>query len=231
MLTDIASQPPRVLHVTSGNLFGGIERMLLTIAAVQQPDCRHDIAVGFDGRLAAELRSIGFEPHVRGEARFRRPDTVGRTLRGLARVLDTGRYDALIAHAPWSGVLASPVARRARRPWLQWMHDPPNSEGWLERRLARHAPDVFICNSRYTSDAVGRWQPAVRRSIVHPPVIPGTTLPADERRRIRSDFGAGESTVVILLASRLERWKGHSLLLQAAARLRGNFTIWIAGGV
>ena len=46
MLTEIAQ--PRVLHVTSGNLFGGIERMLLTIAAVQQPDCRHDIAVGFD---------------------------------------------------------------------------------------------------------------------------------------------------------------------------------------
>ncbi len=230
-MSGMDTRQPRVLHVAAGNLFGGIERMLLAIASAQQPDCRHDIAVGFDGRLAAELRAAGLDAHVLGDVRFRRPDTVWRARRVLLRLLDAGRYDALIAHAPWSGALASPVARRAARPWLQWMHDPPRPDEWPERRVTRHRPDLFVCNSRYTSDAVARWQPDVPRAVVYPPVVPGAPLTSDERRRLRAGLGAGDGTVVIVLASRFERWKGHALLLQAAARLRGDFTIWIAGGV
>ena len=50
-------RPPdglRVLHATAGNLFGGVERMLLTIVSAQQSDATHEVAVCFDGRLARE---------------------------------------------------------------------------------------------------------------------------------------------------------------------------------
>ena len=49
------------------------------------------------------------------------------------------------------------------------------------------------------------------------------------RETTRVEFGAGAATTVILIASRFERWKGHVDLLQAAATLTGDWTVWIAG--
>jgi len=70
-------RPFRVLHVAAGNLFGGVERMLLAIAEAQRPDeCAHDFALCFDGRVARELRERGGDPGVLGEVRFSRPSTV-----------------------------------------------------------------------------------------------------------------------------------------------------------
>jgi glycosyltransferase involved in cell wall biosynthesis len=219
----------RVLHVTAGNLFGGIERMLLTMVSAQEKDCAHDVAVSFDGRLARELRDAGSPPHVLGEARFRRPDSVWRARRALRRLLTAGRYDAVIGHAPWSCALAGPVARREGRPLFMWAHDAPQPGGWPERRIARMPPDRFICNSRHTAAAIARWLPGVPRDIVHPPVPAAPAVSARERRELRAELGAGEGTTVILLASRLEEWKGHRVLLEAAGKLRGDVAVWIAG--
>lgn len=225
----MSSAGPRVLHVTAGNLFGGIERMLLTMVSVPEGACAHEIAVSFDGRLARELRDAGSPPHLLGEARFRRPDSVWRARRALRRILAAERYDAVIAHAPWSCALAGPGARRADRPLFMWAHDAPQPDGWPERRIARVPPDRFICNSRHTAEAIARWLPAVPRDIVHPPVHAAPLVSAAERRALRAGLGVSDETIVILLASRLEEWKGHRVLIDAADRLRGNVAVWIAG--
>lgn len=220
---------PRVLHVTAGNLFGGIERMLLTMVSAQQGDSAHEIALSFDGRLARELRAAGSEPHVLGDVRFRRPDSVWRARRALDRLLSAGPYDAVIGHAPWSCALAGPAVRRAGRPLFMWAHDSPQPDGWPERRIARRPPDRFICNSRHTAGAIARWMPGVPRDVVHPPVPAAPAVSARERHDLRAELGAGARTTVILLASRLEAWKGHRVLLEAADRLRGDVAVWIAG--
>ena len=220
----------RILHVTAGNLFGGVERMLLTIVAAQGSECAHEVAVSFDARLAAELRAAGHAPHVLGAARFRRPDTIWRTRRALHRALTAGAYDAVICHAPWSCALAGPVARRTGRPLFMWVHDAPQPEGWPERKIGNVPPDRFICNSRHTEAAMTAWLPQVPRDVVHPPVLAAAVTPMTERLRIRHDLGAAPTTTVILLASRMEEWKGHRVLLDAAGRLRGDVAVWVAGG-
>ena len=219
----------RLLHVTAGNLFGGIERMLLTMASIAEGECGHEIAVSFDGRRARELRDAASPPHLLGEARFRRPDSVWRARRALRRLLAAGRYDAVIAHAPWSCALAGPVARRADQPLFMWAHDAPQPDAWPERRIARVPPDLVICNSRHTADAIARWMPGVPRDVVHPPVAAAPAVGARERRELRAELGAGDGTTVILIARRLEEWKGHRVLLEAADRLHGNVVVWIAG--
>ena len=203
--------------------------MLLTMVSAQEPDCAHEVAVSFDGRLARELRDAGSPPHLLGEARFRRPDSVWRARRALRRVLTAGRYDAVIGHAPWSCALAGSVARREGRPFFMWAHDAPQPGGWPERRIARTPPDRVICNSRHTAGAIARWMPGVPRDIVHPPVPAAPAVSARERRELRAELGAAEGTTVILLASRLEEWKGHRVLLEAAARLQGDRVVWMAG--
>jgi glycosyltransferase involved in cell wall biosynthesis len=221
---------PRVLHVTAGNLFGGIEQMLLTMVSADGDDCAHEVALCFDGRLARELRAAGHPPRLLGEVRFRRPDTVWRARRALLRLLTAGRFDAVICHAAWSCALAGPVARRAGRALFMWAHDAPQRAGWPERLTARVPPDRFICNSRHTAEAVARWMPGVPRDVVYPPVPAAPEVSARARHDMRAGLGASDATTVVLLASRLEEWKGHRVLLRAAPLLRGDVAIWIAGG-
>jgi glycosyltransferase involved in cell wall biosynthesis len=109
------------------------------------------------------------------------------------------------------------------------VHDIPQVDAWPERKARRYPPDRFICNSRFTAEAVSRWMPSVPRDVIYPPIVPNPPLHRDERRRVRGAVGASDRTTVIVLASRLERYKGHHVLLRAAMRLRGDFAIWIAG--
>jgi glycosyltransferase involved in cell wall biosynthesis len=220
----------RILHVTAGNLFGGIERMLLGIAAAASDECAHDIALSFEGRLARELRAAGERPHVLGDVRFRRPHAVWRARRALRGAIADAPCDAVIAHAPWSCALATPVARRARLPLLLWVHDAPNPDEWPERRVSRVPPDRFICNSRYTASLAAAWMPAVPVDVIHPPVAAAPRLSPIERHALRAHLGAADATTVVLIAARLEEWKGHRVLIEAARQLRGNVAIWIAGG-
>jgi glycosyltransferase involved in cell wall biosynthesis len=111
-----------------------------------------------------------------------------------------------------------------------WAHDAPQVDAWPERKVAKMPPDRFICNSAHTAAAIARWLPGSPRDVVHPPVPPAAAVSPPDRRRLRAELGASEDTVVILLASRLEEWKGHRVLLMAAQRLQGPAAIWVAGG-
>jgi glycosyltransferase involved in cell wall biosynthesis len=106
----------------------------------------------------------------------------------------------------------------------------PHPEQFLERRVAARRPDLLICNSAYTDRLAASWLPGVPREIVHPAVAAQPPLAAEARRQLRRSEGADEYATIILLAARLEAWKGHRVLLDAAARLRGSFAVWIAGG-
>lgn len=218
----------RLLHVTAGNLFGGIERMVLDLAAADGGTLTNDVAVCFEGRLAGELRRAGRVPHVIGGAHFSMPPTVWRARRMLGRTVREGGYDAVVFHAPWSYALgAEAVEGDVLR--LLWMHDAPQPDHWIERRATRQPPHGLICNSRWTDERAGAWLPRLPRWIIHPPVA-APAADALVRARVRSQLGATGRSVIILSASRMERWKGHARLVRAAARLHGDTRVWIAGG-
>jgi glycosyltransferase involved in cell wall biosynthesis len=216
----------RVLHVAAGNLYGGVERILEEIAAHAPAASRHEFALAFKGRVFANLSAAGATLHDLGGVRFSRPWLVWRARRRLKRLLAAGAFDAVIGHSPWAFVLAAPVVRLPRM--ALWAHDALDGRHWTERRVLRHTPPLVICNSQYTASAVGAWLTNVRREVVYAPVSPSAIAPA-LRTSLRVQLGAGERTTVIVLASRLEKWKGHAELLRAAAGLRGDWAIWIAG--
>jgi glycosyltransferase involved in cell wall biosynthesis len=217
----------RVLHVVAGNLYGGVERILDEIARHVPPSSQHEFALSFDGRLSDGLDQAGATRHRLGAVRFSRPLSVWRARRRLRRLVTERRYDAVIGHAPWAFALAAPAVRDARK--VFWAHDASDGAHWTERRAVRRQPDLVICNSHYTSDAVGGWLDGVRRTVVYAPVS-GTPASAEARDGVRAELGAGDGTVVILIPSRFERWKGHDDLFRSAAALRGSWTIWVAGG-
>jgi glycosyltransferase involved in cell wall biosynthesis len=111
-----------------------------------------------------------------------------------------------------------------------WAHNALDGSHWTERRVRRTPPDLIICNSEYTSQAIAAWMPATPRAVIYAPVPESRTTP-DARREVRHQLGVGHSTTVILIASRLEEGKGHRMLVDAVSGLRGDWALWMAGGV
>jgi glycosyltransferase involved in cell wall biosynthesis len=221
----------RVLHLNSGNLYGGIETLLVSLARERGlcADLEPRFALCFEGRFAEELRATGVPVSLLGPARVRHPWTIPAVRRRLAAVLEAEQSDVVVTHGAWSHAIFAPAVRRAGAMLAHWIHSPALGRHWLERWANLTRPDLVIANSRFTASAtllfsdvpivVSYCPLAERRAIV-------------ERARIRDTFETPQDATVIVVTSRLERWKGHHLLIEALGRLRDDprWIAWIAGG-
>lgn len=226
------SAPLRVLHLYSGNLYGGIEALLVTLARLRgAASMAPEYALCFEGRLSRELREAGVPVHLLEPVRVSRPWTVWRARRRLAEVLARGNYDVAVCHAPWPQALLGPVVARAGVPLAFFQHDSATGRHWVERWAARTRPDVALSNSQFTAASLARLYPGVTPRVVYLPV-PAREATSGARERLRGEFGASPETCVILQVSRMQGWKGQALHLRALARLRQrtDWQCWLAGG-
>lgn len=222
----------KVLHVASGRLYGGIERMLATLAESTQAagDLQCEFAVAADGRLAVELRQRGATVHSFGDVRLSRPASVYRARTELRRMLGTGSYAAVVCHAPWSHAIFGSVVRGAGIVLVLWQHDKASGRSLVERASSRVGADLVICNSRWTAQTAAVLQPHTPHRVVYCAVAVPRTSTTD-RRHVRAELAASPEQVVVLMASRIEPWKGHLDLLHALSALTAApWTLWVAGG-
>jgi glycosyltransferase involved in cell wall biosynthesis len=225
----------RLLHIHSGNLYGGVETLLLSLQRCRAlcPSILAEFAFCFDAGIAAELRQAGAAVHIVGPVRARNPVQVLRVRRRLLRVLKAGAFDAVICHMAWPLAIFGPTVRRAKLPLIFWMHDAVTRRTWLTLWAGFSRPDLVICNSRYTASTVERLFGDVLVESVYCPVrYPDVKFEPAQRETLRKRLNTPRDSVVIIQASRMESWKGHHLLLQALAQLKDvpNWVCWIAGG-
>lgn len=225
----------RVLHVNSGNLYGGVETILVTLARLRKlcPAMQPHFAICHEGRLSDELAAAGVPVHMLGKVRISRPWTVRSARARLRELLRRERFDLVICHMPWSYAVFGKAVREAGQPLAMWAHAYHTGRGWLERLARRTTPDLAIGNSRFTEAGLENLFPGVMRGVVHPPVAPAELAERDVcRASIRQQLGAADDTTVIIQVSRMEAWKGHVLHLQALALLKdlGNWACWFVGG-
>jgi glycosyltransferase involved in cell wall biosynthesis len=226
----------RVLHVYSGNLYGGIESILVSLARTGgSGGTAHEFALCFEGRLSRELAATGAGVHQLGPVRLSRPQTARRARTALSQLLGgdgTRRFDRVICHAPWSQAILGGIAKRCGVPLAFWAHDRMTGCHWTERLARRNVPDLVICNSHYTASTLPALYPEAPSAVVYAPVAPANPQPAAVRRRLRQEADTADSDVVIVQASRLEAWKGHETLVHALATLRDlpGWVLWVAGG-
>lgn len=225
----------RVLHITSGNMYGGVETFLATLAreSAAAPEMESEFAVCFEGRCSEELARLGHVPHRLGSVRLSRPHTLLRARRALAALLRRDRYDVVACHQPWTYVVFGAVARRAGRPIALWVHMAGEGRHWLERLARRVRPDVAICNSQFSAAQLSRWLTDAHVEQVYYPVsAPAHPVAERDRSATRRTLDTPESSIVIAQVSRLEPWKGQHVLLEALTHLRAvpGWTCWIVGG-
>lgn len=222
----------RVLHLNAGNMYGGVETLLVTLARCRSlcPEMEPSFALSFEGRLSKELADTGVPVHSLGEVRASRLWTVVRARRRLRGLLRQHSFDVVVTHMSWSHAIFGPEVRRAGLRLVNWVHGIPSGH-WLERWASRIPPDLAICNSQFTQSVVHRLFDHAANAVVYLPVEiaqDGTT----SRRTVRERLGAADDIVVILQASRMEALKGHRLHLETLARLKDlrGWQCWMAGG-
>jgi glycosyltransferase involved in cell wall biosynthesis len=226
----------RILHVTPGNLYGGIETLLVTLARHRGlcPDMEPHFALCFEGRLSQELRETGVPVNVVGAARVSRPWTVWRVRRRLREQLGREPFDGVICHGCWPHALFAPVVRAAGVPLVFGGHGIQGGRHWLDRWASLTRPDLVLANSRATQASVAdHLFPASRSEVVYLPVAPpGPDDRAARRDEVRAQLQTPPGATVIIQVSRMEEGKGHSVLLRALAQLRHlpDWVCWVAGG-
>jgi glycosyltransferase involved in cell wall biosynthesis len=225
----------RVLHISGGNLYGGVETVLVTLARYRQvlPALEQEFAISFEARLSTELAASGVPVHLLGEVRTRRPLTVWRARQKLRGLLRERQIDVAVCHMPWSQAIFGPAARDAGIPLVFWMHGLAGGWYWLELWARLTPPDLTICNSRFTSTTLGNLYRNSPFEVVYPPLPPPAAgLSASERAAVRAELDTPPTATVIVQASRMESWKGQGFLLEALGRLRDlpGWVCWVAGG-
>ena len=200
---------------------GGAERVLLALAR-HLPRAGVEPVVGFfaDGPFVDECRAAGVTVRqLGGLPRARELWRAGAVIDRIAAAARAEDADVVLANgeklAPYVGV----AARRTGRCAAIWLHDAPvRSPSSAALQLAmRAAPyDVVIAGSHWMAERFRQWW----RLPVHvvPHGIDLDSLPT-VAAPLRAEAGWPEDAEVVLLAGRLQHWKGADVFLRAAARI------------
>lgn len=225
----------RILHVSSGNLYGGIETILRTLGEHRHlcPEMQQHFALCFKERLYDELNTLGAHTDLLGEVRVRNPLSMRKARRVLLECLRERKIDIAICHGPWAYSICAPAIRESGSKLAFWAHGVHSGRHWLERWAKRTTPDFLIANSRFTAASLRALFPNMEADVVYCPITP-PHIPDQEnvRRRLRRELNTGDQAIVIVQVSRMESLKGHVTHLQALAELKEvkNWVCWQVGG-
>jgi glycosyltransferase involved in cell wall biosynthesis len=229
------SQGLRVLHVNGGNLFGGVETILVTLARLRDgcPNMESHFALCHEGRLSRELIGAGAPVHLVGNVRISRPWTVLRARARMRRLLREIHFDVVVCHMTWSQAIFGPAVRALRIPLVFYLHNRAEGRHFIDRwaRLSAE-PDLALCVSRDTESTCRNVFPKAPTKVIYSPIPLHKSGFEKERSRVRREFDVPEDATVIVQVSRMEAWKGHTALLQALhlLREREDWRCWIVGG-
>jgi glycosyltransferase involved in cell wall biosynthesis len=223
-----------VLHIGTGNLFGGIERVLVTLAqnaslcVLMKPY----FVTCFEGRLTRELEACGALLYHLHEMRGRSAGTILANRRRLRRLQEKLRIDVTVYHSLWSYVLLG-IGSRPNEQSVLWFHDAVQSVNILERLARFQRPGKIVSNSEFTASTISKIYGNASSRVIYYPVSL-TSRPHDPHaaRELRRSLDTDDNDVVIAQVSRLEPYKGHRLHLASLSKLKDlpNWKLWIVGG-
>ncbi|MGO9743980.1 MAG: glycosyltransferase family 4 protein [Roseiarcus sp.] len=206
---------------------GGAERTTIDIAEALVEAGARALVASEGGRMANELQAVG-GVLIPFPAASKNPLAMFFNMRKLARFVIGERVDLVHARSRAPAWVALGASRIAERPFVTTYHGAYGGGSLLKLRynsvMARG--DVVIANSQFTAGLVERLYPQARERLR---VIPRGTdtrtfSPAAVDRgrvaKLREAWRVAPHERVILVAARLTAWKGHRVLIEAAARLK-----------
>ena len=227
----------RVLNVISDSNIGGAGRVLLNyLRYADRARFETLVAVPRGSLLAEPLRELGGVVHeVDGlaERSYHRDD-----VRTLERLIDETQPDVVHTHGALSGRIAG---RRRGKVVIYTRHSvfpvpaklkyPPGR--WVNKLVNEHYADHIIAVSPAAAENLtdaGISQKKI--TVILNGVAPVARAPEAERDALRLSLGIAPEEFVAGIAARIEPYKGHLLIAEAAEKLRSEgrrFRILVAG--
>lgn len=219
--------PMTVLQVIPSLDTGGAERSCVEIAEALVDAGHRALVAGGPGRLVTALTDVGGE-FVGFDGASKSPWTLYRNARFLAALIDAEGVDIVHARSRAPAWSARMAARRRGAAFVTTYHGIYGEQNRLKKlyNSVMASGDRVIANSGYTGDLVReRYDVTAPRLVVinrgvderlfDPAAVSGERIAA-----LRTGWGISGDTRAIVLAGRLTGWKGQSVLLHAAGRLR-----------
>jgi len=231
----------RILQVIPDLETGGAERTTLDVAAAIQKSGGQAVVASSGGRLAGELEESGAVLE-KLPAQSKNPLTVWRNVGRLKSIITKHQINLVHARsrAPaWSAYYA---ARQCHVPFIATYHGTYSAKSSAKRAynaiMTKGAKT--IANSHFIAEHIQQQHNLPAEQIV---TIPRGTdfsnlnpnnLDQAETDSMRRSWGlSGDLRPIILLPGRLTRWKGQTVLIEAAAEIqkmgRKDFVCVLAG--
>ena len=221
----MAARPLRVLWLTKGLGPGGAERLLVTHAAVADPD-----RVTFEAayllphkrHLVPELEALGVATHDLASPREVDP----RWLRRLGRLIDEGSFDVVHAHSPVPAAQARVLVRsipRSRRPaFVYTEHNrwPSHSRATRTANAATFGLNdaVITVSDEVRTSMAGRHADAAV-TILHGIDVDAVAALGQDRDATRAELDVAPDQVLVVTVANFRAPKGYPDLLEAASRV------------
>lgn len=223
-----------ILFIHQGAELYGSDKVLLNLAAgLRDTAYQALVIVPFDGPLVAELRAAGVETHIAPVTKVSRalfsprgllslPGSLISAVQGISKALQ-GRKVAVV-YSNTLAVLSGAVwARLHRVPHLWHVHEILMHPALIRRGfplLLRLLADRVVSNSSLTTRWLVDEQPALaaRTVTVWNGIDRAAGIDAARVAALR-DAVAAPDDVLVALVGRINHWKGHLLLVEAAGIL------------
>jgi glycosyltransferase involved in cell wall biosynthesis len=119
-------------------------------------------------------------------------------------------------------------AKLSRIPHLWHVHEILERPVWLAKAFSKCLgwfADRVVSNSDATRHSFDQWNPnlADKHQVVLNGIEEAPAVAPEERDAFRESIGVDERQPLILLAGRINSWKGQGLLVDAAAKLRTTY--------
>jgi glycosyltransferase involved in cell wall biosynthesis len=217
--------PPSVLQVLPALETGGVERGTVQMAqALNGADWRPLVASA-GGAMTRELTRIDaahFELPLASKNYFRVRANANR----LAELIENEGVDLVHARSRAPAWSALKAARLTGVPFVTTCHSPYGhnwAKHWYNKVMVKGDRVIAISNfvaelmqRRYklADDVITVIPRGVDRSIFHPSAVSGGRMIA-----LAKAWRLPDDRPVVMLPARLTRWKGHTVLLEALAKL------------
>ena len=212
---------------------GGAEQLLRLLlresAKAAHPPLGLLVAFLAEGPMADEAVALGFPTRVIRAGRLREVSGYARTVRFLRGWIKETRPDAVLSWMAKGHLYVSPAAGGMGIPRLWYQHGIP-SDGWLDRAVAALPSEGVMVCSRNAETAQQRLAPRRATRVVYP-AVEASQRPIS-REVARHELGLTAEWSVVLLVSRLERWKGVHVAISAAAEVLARYpkTLFVHAG-
>jgi glycosyltransferase involved in cell wall biosynthesis len=219
----------KVLHVSAVGEHGGLEAILLNIlSCLDRSRVLPQVVLLQDGPFVNELRETETKTQVIPCGRIRNLADGFRTVIKLVQLIRTEGIDLVHSHNAKAHIYGGLAAAIAGIPSMYHLHGVPRltlSRDGLVSLLSVLVPArVTVACSAYVAGAFGHaWRSKRRMFVLHNGVIMGRPMVRDSSPTIRDEFGIPHGHPLVLMVSRLQRWKGVHVFLDAAAEVVKRF--------